>query len=215
MTAEAYVKQIIKKVKCDRKRKQDIEKQLLYEIKERTEAGENLQDILSGMGTVEEIAAGFNEGISEAEQRKYRRKTVAKILVLIVVLLLVLISVAVWYLPKVNDIEFSDIFVGTEVEEKLVEVITFLDADDYEGLQAISTSRMTTVLNDEYMSAAKQKLSEKFGERIAVGTIYMQEVQQMSQSFAVCQTTVIYENVTVVYTITFDEEMNLAGLYMR
>lgn len=43
----------------------------------------------------------------------------------------------------------------------------------------------------------------------------MQEVQQMGQSFAVCQTTVIYENVTVVYTITFDEEMNLAGLYMR
>lgn len=215
MTAETYVKQIIRRVKCDRKRKQDIEKQLLYEIKERVGAGENLQDILSEMGTVEEIAAGFNEGISESEQRKYRRKIVAKILVLIVVVLLVLISVAVWYLPKVNDIESSDIFVETEVEEKLVKVVTLLDADDYAGLQAVSTSRMADVLNDDYMSAAKQKLSEKFGERIAVGTIYMQEVQQMSQSFAVCQTTVIYENVTVVYTITFDEEMNLAGLYMR
>lgn len=215
MTAETYVKQIIRRVKCDRKRKQDIEKQLLYEIKERVGAGENLQDILSEMGTVEEIAAGFNEGISESEQRKYRRKIVAKILVLIVVVLLVLISVAVWYLPKVNDIESSDIFVGTEVEEKLVEVVTLLDADDYAGLQAVSTSRMADVLNDDYMSAAKQQLSEGFGERIAVGTIYMQEVQQMGQSFAVCQTTVIYENVTVVYTITFDEEMNLAGLYMR
>lgn len=215
MTAEAYVKQIIRRVKCDRKRKQDIEKQLLYEIKERVGAGENLQDILSEMGTVEEIAAGFNEGISESERRKYRRKTVAKILVLIVVVLLVLISVAVWYLPKVNDIESSDIFVETEVEQKLVEVVTLLDADDYAGLQAVSTSRMADALNDDYMSAAKQQLSEGFGERIAVGTIYMQEVQQMSQSFAVCQTTVIYENVTVVYTITFDEEMNLAGLYMR
>lgn len=215
MTAEAYVKQIIRRVKCDRKRKQDIEKQLLYEIKERVGSGENLQDILSEMGTVEEIAAGFNEGISESERRKYRRKTVAKILVLIVVVLLVLISVAVWYLPKVNDIESSDIFVETEVEQKLVEVVTLLDADDYAGLQAVSTSRMADALNDDYMSAAKQQLSEGFGERIAVGTIYMQEVQQMSQSFAVCQTTVIYENVTVVYTITFDEEMNLAGLYMR
>lgn len=215
MTAETYVKQIIRRVKCDRKRKQDIEKQLLYEIKERVGAGENLQDILSEMGTVEEIAAGFNEGISESEQRKYRRKIVTKILVLIVIVVLVLISVAVWYLPKVNDIESSDIFVETEVEENLVEVVTLLDADDYAGLQAVSTSRMADVLNDDYMSAAKQQLSEGFGERIAVGTIYMQEVQQMGQSFAVCQTTVIYENVTVVYTITFDEEMNLAGLYMR
>lgn len=215
MTAETYVKQIIRRVKCDRKRKQDIEKQLLYEIKERVGAGENLQDILSEMGTVEEIAAGFNEDISESEQRKYRRKIVTKILVLIVIVVLVLISVAVWYLPKVNDIESSDIFVETEVEEKLVKVVTLLDADDYAGLQAVSTSQMADVLNDDYMSAAKQKLSERFGERIAVGTIYMQEVQQMGQSFAVCQTTVIYENVTVVYTITFDEEMNLAGLYMR
>lgn len=215
MTAEAYVKQIVKRVKCDRKRKQDIEKQLLYEIEERTETGEDLQDILSEMGTVEEIAAGFNEGISESERRKYRRKTVAKILVLIVVVLLVLISVAVWYLPKVNDIESSDVFIKADVEQKLVEVITLLDEDDYESLQAVFTSRMADALNDDYMSAAKQQLSEGFGERIAVGTIYMQEVQQMGQSFAVCQTTVIYENVTVVYTITFDEEMNLAGLYMR
>ena len=46
MTAETYVKQIVKKVKCDKKRKQDIEKQLLYEIEERIETGEKLQDIL-------------------------------------------------------------------------------------------------------------------------------------------------------------------------
>ena len=215
MTAEIYVKQIVKRVKCDRKRKQDIEKQLLYEIKERTGAGENLQDILSEMGTAEEIAAGFNEGISEAERKRYRRNTLLKILVPIVVALLVLISIAVWYWPKVNDIESSDIFVGAEVEQKLVEVITLLDADDYESLQTLSTSRMADVLNDEYMLAAKQKISDEFGERVSVGTIYMQEIRQMGQSFAACQAIVTYENVGVVYTITFDEDMKLAGLYMR
>lgn len=138
-----------------------------------------------------------------------------KILVPIVVILLVLISVAVWYLPKVNDIEYSDIFVVAEVEQKLIQVITLLDENDYEGLQAVSTSQMANVLSDDYMSAAKQKLSDEFGERISVESIYVQEIRQMNQSFAACQITVTYENVNVVYTITFDKEMKLAGLYMR
>lgn len=215
MTAEAYVKQIVKKVKCGKKRRLDIEKQLLYEIKERTETGENLQDILSEMGTVEEIAAGFNENISEADRRKYRRNTWVKILVSIVATLLALAAVVVWYLPKVNDIESSGIFVKADVEQKLVEVITLLDEDDYESLQAVSTSQMAKVLTKDYMSAAKQQLSERFGERISVGTIYMQGIHQMGQNLAVSQVTVTYENVSIVYTITFDEDMKLAGLYMR
>lgn len=213
MTAESYVKQIVKRVKCDRKRKQDIEKQLLYEIEERTGAGENLQDILSEMGTVDEIAAGFNEGISEADRKRYRRNKLVKILVPIVVVLLILISLAVWYLPKVNEIEDSNIFVRADVEQKLVEVITLLDQDDYEGLQAVSTRQMVNVLHDN-LPPVKQQISEEFGERISVGTIYMQEVRQMNQSFAICQVTVSYENVSVIYTITFDEDMKLAGLYM-
>ena len=215
MTAEAYVKHIVKKVKCDRKRKLDIEKQLLYEIKERTEVGENLQDILSGMGTVEEIAAGFNEGMSEADQKRYRRNTLVKILLSIVAIILALVAVAAWYLPRVTYIESSDVFIKADVEQKLVEVITLLDEDDYESLQAVSTSRMANVLTEDYMSAAKQQLSEGFGERISIGTSYMQEVRQRGQYLAVCQVTVTYENVSVVYTISFDEDMKLAGLYMR
>lgn len=215
MTAETYVKQIVKRVKCDKKRKNDIEKQLLYEIEERTEAGEDLQDILSGMGTVEEIAAGFNEGISETDRKRYRRNTLVKILAPIVVIILALIAVAAWYLPKINDIESSEIFVRADVEQKLVEVITLLDEDDYESLQAVSISRMAKVLTEDYMSAAKQQISDEFGGRISVGTIYMQEVRQMGQCLAVCQVTVTYENVSVVYTITFDEDMKLAGLYMK
>ena len=215
MTAEAYVKQIVKKVKCNKKRKLDIEKQLLYEIKERTESGEDLQDILSEMGTVEEIAAGFNEDISEADRKRHRRSRVVKILGSIAVIFLALIAVAAWYLPKVNVIEASSIFTRADVEQKLVEVITLLDEDDYESLQAVSTSQMAKVLTEDYMSAAKQQLSEDFGGRTSVGTIYMQEVRQRGQYLAVCQVTSTYENVSVVYTITFDEDMKLAGLYMR
>ena len=43
----------------------------------------------------------------------------------------------------------------------------------------------------------------------------MAEITQMNRHFAVCQVNVSYENVSVVYTITFDENMNVAGLYFK
>ncbi len=41
------------------------------------------------------------------------------------------------------------------------------------------------------------------------------EVLQRGKYFAVCQVTVTYENTSVTYTISFDESMKIAGLYMK
>ena len=43
----------------------------------------------------------------------------------------------------------------------------------------------------------------------------MSEIRQRGQRYAVVQVAVMYENVEVTYTITFDENMKLAGLYMK
>ena len=53
MTAETYVRQILKKVHCSSAKKTEIKKQLLADIKERTAQGETLEDVLSRMGTVQ------------------------------------------------------------------------------------------------------------------------------------------------------------------
>ena len=61
MTAETYVKQILKKVCCNSTKKKEIKKQLLADIKERTAQGETLEEVLSHMGTVQEVADSFHE----------------------------------------------------------------------------------------------------------------------------------------------------------
>ena len=43
----------------------------------------------------------------------------------------------------------------------------------------------------------------------------MSEIRQNGQRYVVVQVAVTYENVNVTYTITFDENMKLAGLYMK
>ena len=70
MNAKKYVNAIVRKIKCNGKKKKEIKKQLLMDINMRMKQGERLEEIISQMGTVKEIADGFNENISLKEQQK-------------------------------------------------------------------------------------------------------------------------------------------------
>ena len=43
----------------------------------------------------------------------------------------------------------------------------------------------------------------------------MTEIVQGNTHMAVGEITVVYENITVTYRLSYDEEMRLAGLYVR
>lgn len=215
MKAETYVKSIVKKITCSSKRKNDIKMQLLAEIEERTSQGETLSDIMSEMGSVQEVAESFNESIPEEEKKKFKRNQNLKLLLPLGIVLILIVSGIVWMLPKTKTLEESEIFSRTEVEAALIETIDLLDAADYPALQERGTSNMSAVFNEETMKEVKSAFSDDFGKRILVSNIYAQEVKQMGKIYAVCQVTVSYENVNVVYTISFDTDMKVAGLYIK
>lgn len=215
MNAETYVKNIINKITCGRKRKKDIEMQLLADIEERTSQGEDLRDIMSEMGSVKEVADGFNESIPEEEKKKYKRNQKLKVLLPIALVLGLLVLATLWILPKTKPLSESEFFSETEVETALIESIDLLDANDYPALKERASSQMEAVFTEETMQEAKAAISENFGKRTLVGTIYKQEVRQMGKIYAVCQVTVSYENTNVVYTISFDPDMKISGFYMK
>ena len=72
MNAGQYVNAVAKKIRCNGKRKKEIKRQLLTDINMRLEQGEGLEEIISQMGTAQEMADGFNESISQNEQKKYQ-----------------------------------------------------------------------------------------------------------------------------------------------
>ena len=74
MTAEKYVNAIIKKVKCGKEKRQEIKEQLLSDISIALEQGETLEEIINHMGSVQEMAAEFNENLSGEEHRKYSQQ---------------------------------------------------------------------------------------------------------------------------------------------
>lgn len=215
MTAEKYVKKIIKRIKCGGEKKKEIGKQLLMDIKARLNEGETLENIFLQMGTAEEIASSFNESISLAEQKKYRRNKIVKIVLPIILALAVLAGLVYWMLPKMADIETSDYFSKPEVEETMKETIELLDKGDYSSLQERAIPQLVSSLNKDIIENAKKSIGDNWGGKKQFGKAYIQEIVQRNQHFVIGQITVTYENASVTYTITFDSDMKLAGLYMK
>lgn len=215
MTAEKYVKKIIKRIKCSGRKKKEIEKQLLMDIKARLNEGESIENIFLQMGTTEEIARSFNESISPKEQRKYKRNKIVKIILPIILVLVVLAGLVYWVLPKGVDIETSKYFSKSEVEETMKKTVELLDQSDYSSLQNRAISQIKSSLNEDIIENAKKLIGDNWGEQKQFGKAYIQEIVQRNEHFVIGQMTVTYENASVTYTMTFDSDMKLAGLYMK
>lgn len=219
MNVNQYINGIVRKIKCGGEKKKEIKKQLLTDINFRLEQGESLGDIMSQMGSIEEIAEGFNENMPETEQKKYTRTMVIKIAAIIVVILaLILISTPMlvyFFLPKGTDIEQSEYFEKTQVEQAMKDTIELLDNKDYAALQGNAMEEMVPYLTEDAMVKARAQISEDWGERQSIGTIYLAEMTQGKVHYAVGEVTVSYENVSVTYRLTYNTDMQLAGVYMR
>ena len=215
MGERQYVNAIARKIKCNGKKKKEIRKQLLMDIHMRMDQGEQLEEIISQMGTTKEIADGFNENISLKEQKRYARNKVLKIVIPIIVVLVFLILFVYWMFPKSFDIEQSKYFNREQVETAMKETIELLDAGDYIVLQESAIPQMQPLLNAETMDSVKGVLSDDWGERKQFGAVYMVELIQGNRHFAVGEITVTYENVSATYRLTYDKDMRLSGIYVR
>lgn len=219
MKAETYVKRIVNNVKCSRSKKTEIKRQLLSDLSLRMENGETLERIIDSMGTPEEIAEEFNQNLSEEEQKTYRKgrrlKIAAIIAAVIAALFLFLAFCAWWFLPKAGAVGSSGNFTQEALEEKVENIILLLNQNDFETLCAESIEEIQPLLNREEIDKARKPIGDDWGEMQTIGKIYSQEMEQRGMLFIVTQVSVTYENVNVIYTITFDKDLKLAGIYMR
>ncbi|MCI9527199.1 MAG: DUF3887 domain-containing protein [Lachnospiraceae bacterium] len=215
MNANQYVNAVIKKIKCNGKKKEEIKRQLLTDIDMRMRQGERLEEIISGMGSVQEIADGFNESISPTEQKKYRRNMALKIVIPIAVVLVLLSILIYWMFPKGRDIEQSKYFDKAQVEAAMKETVTLLDEGASDDLQENAIPQMQKFLDKAGIQKIKATMSDDWGQRQQFGAVYMTELVQGNQHLAIGEITVTYENISVIYRLTYDQDMKLAGLYVR
>lgn len=215
MNTEQYVNKIVREIRCGSRKKKEIRKQLLADINFRLEHRELPEDIMEQMGTVKEIADSFNEGLSAGERRKYKRTKILWIAVPVLAVLILLTVYLYRLIPRSIAIEESAYFDKAGVEKEMKRTVELLDAEDYAALQADCIEEMKPFLSKEEMDKVKVRVSEDWGSRQSFGTIYMVELIQGGKHFAVGEITVFYENVSVVYRLTYDQDMRFAGVYIR
>jgi predicted methyltransferase len=105
-----------------------------------------------------------------------------------------------------------------ENEVKLLsqDVVSLLNAQDSKGLRAIFTEQMNTAITDDVFVQIYAAIEGggKF-EVIDNITVGGSTDKSTGEEFATAVVTAKYENQTFTYTITFNKQMQLAGLYYR
>lgn len=204
-----YINQIIRKLKCSKKRREEIKRQLISEM------DEDLKDSMQSPGNPAEIAEEFNNSFSEEEKKAYKKEKWMKIVGLVLVLFIVLAGMIWWMIPKQIWLEDSKVFDVNAVEAQAQTVIDCFDRDDYEALKEMSDDKMREFLNNHDLESDKPLIAEDWGKREEIGKVYMVEITQRGRKSAVVQMHVQYENTNVLYTISFNRDMELQGFWMQ
>ncbi|MBQ9934739.1 MAG: DUF3887 domain-containing protein [Lachnospiraceae bacterium] len=112
--------------------------------------------------------------------------------------------------------ETADVYATPEVEEKTRLVIELVSDNDFTTIrEEYAVDELKEILEDDYMLQIKAMINDDWGELESIGAFYSAEVSQNNINYIVVQVNATYENVSVAYTITFTEELMLAGIYMR
>ena len=213
MDAEKYVKKIVRNLKCTGAKKKEIGDSLLSDIAARREQGEAMEQIMESMGSPEEIAEAFSQNLSDADRKAYKRRRIGMTIGQIVAALVFLSVLAWWMIPK--PAALGDDLSQEAVTASVENVIVMLNQNDFDGLQELAVDELKSKLTQETLDEVRKSISEDWGEMQSIGKVYMQGLKQKGKVMVVTQVDAVYENISVVYTISFDEDLRLGGLYMR
>lgn len=216
MTAEKYVKEVSKLLKCRTAKKKEIRDKLLADINSAVASGEKLEDVLAKMGIPWDFANHYNDNFDKEERKAAKREKSIKIWGIVIAVILIAAGLIYWNMPKWSDISESTVFDEEQVRAAAEEIIMLYGNDEYEAVVAYMTDDMKAVLNAPTLSLSKSQLvTEDFGEFQSFGQMYISEAKQGSELFAMVQVGAAYTNTSVTYTLTFDADMKLAGFYVK
>lgn len=101
------------------------------------------------------------------------------------------------------------------VEQHVMATIDRFEKDDIAGLQREATLELRPHLTAEQVTGAKAEFAPKWGPRGAVGKPLMTAGKEGDKWYVICELAVGYKATAVVYRLSYDENMKLAGFFVR
>ena len=123
---------------------------------------------------------------------------------------------SVVFLSACGAPELSADYNEAEVKTAAENVVTLLNAQDSEGLRALFTEQMNTAITDDvfvqiYAAIEGGGTFESIESVNVVGSTDKSTGEEFATAVAIAK----YENKSFTYTITFNKQMQLAGLYYK
>ncbi|MDE6220458.1 MAG: DUF3887 domain-containing protein, partial [Lachnospiraceae bacterium] len=157
----------------------------------------------------------YNDNFDKAEWKAARREKRLKIWGTVLLAAAALLTALYWKLPKWSDISESTMFDEEQLKVQAEEIIRLYGANDFQAVNARVNEEMRQILSEETLQLTKSQMKEAFGEPLSFETIYVSEAEQSGRLYAMIQIHVSYSDRNVAYTITFDDEMNIAGFHVK
>ena len=101
------------------------------------------------------------------------------------------------------------------LEQHVMATIARFEKDDVTGLQAEATTELRPHLTAEQISGAKAEYAPKWGARAGVGKPLMTAGKEGDKWYVICELAVGYKATAVIYRLSYDENMKLAGFFVR
>ena len=116
---------------------------------------------------------------------------------------------------KENDADFS----RENVQNETKRLIECFCNEEYEQMFDSGSGNFKKAFggsyNESVWKSAKEQIHTDCGAFVSYGNVYMSKIEQDGRAYVMVQMNAAYENVSVTYTITLDEEMKLDGFYVK
>lgn len=134
-----------------------------------------------------------------------------------IVLFLGIIAFVIFkFFPSMKEFGASGKFQEETVTEMSEEIVSLFSQKEYEKIMteyadaALQESADASDLENEV-----KKVKSDWGEFKEITDVTLSEMKKSGDWYAVAEIIAIYENITVTYTFTFNESMELSGVYAQ
>lgn len=131
-------------------------------------------------------------------------------------LIFLLLLICLFTLSACGRSKLSSEFDQVEVEELATNIVNMVNKEDAEGIKELYNEEMKQAMTDEVLNQVFDIVKE-FGEYEKITKIDVTGIKDKAsdQPFAVAVINAKYTDKKAIYTITFDTDMKLAGLYIK
>lgn len=221
MKREAYVKAVLQKLNCSKTKKKSIQRDLEADIAIAMESGETWEQIRERLGSPKALAEEMNDNMGVSTPRRSGLKTAGIVIGVVLLILAIGIGYVYWLLPKNYPMGTLGVFSQEEIQDKCIQVIQILNAEDYDLFtQEYCSQPLRDVMGGSEgvagtLQEVKDLLGGEFGEYMGIGSEYYVETKSSGNVRAGAEIVAIYQNKTVTYTLIFDSDRKLIGIHMK